>query len=890
MSLPVEQRAAFITAHPELLDRKTIEAMNLIGGDFRDKNALAQAEKYYEPVLWIGRTLKLPRYEAIGLNNMGIVAGVRGNRRESQALLEEALAVATANGDRETVQSTWANLGILQRRGGDLDAALASQLRALSLARELGKLDAVARTLNNLGNVLHDQGAGARALDAYIESLAIKEQAKSTVSDLVSTTSNIGMVYAEQGDYALAIEYYRRAISLVERDGAGTGAATAAFNNLGQAYLSVGDHALARTNLARALEIAERSGDPSRIATVLYILGNVARDERKLDEAEALQRRSLAMRENGGEVKGYIEGLTEMANLLDRRGKTAEGLPYGERAVQLATDTRLLNELWKAQLTLATSHDHLGHVAEARAAYQASIDTIETLRQVAAGGDRAKRIFLAERMGPYFGLATLDARAGRTFDALSLVDRARARTLIDIIATGRQPTRQLTEAQRAGERQVTQAVITASNLVDAAIRQPKPDAARLAEANRVLVQARITRDAYIGELYNQQPDLQFARGNTPELTRERLAAVLPAGTAIVTFVLEQRQTWAYVATRGADGAPQVATVALTMATGDVMSLAERFAEQIAARDLAFADNARKLYDGLLGAADPLLAGAAHVIIIPDGPLWQVPFQALRTPRGKFMIEEHAVSYTPSITALAALEDRRQRRATATPYLVALGDPDTAISTPSAAAPAMRAGTQRLPEAAREVKSLGELYGTTRSSVFVAADARESILRDQVTRASVLHVATHGVLDDRNPMYSHLLLTPGDARGKIDPGEHTTDGRLEAWEVLDMGITADLAVLSACKTARGGNTWGEGVIGLSWSLFASGVSTAVVSQWEVDSSSTTALMIAFHRRRLSTGAKAGGVPEALRQAALELLKNPAHRHPFYWAGFISIGAK
>ncbi|MBP8274632.1 MAG: CHAT domain-containing protein, partial [Acidobacteria bacterium] len=403
---------------------------------------------------------------------------------------------------------------------------------------------------------------------------------------------------------------------------------------------------------------------------------------------------------------------------------------------------------------------------------------------------------------------------------------------------------------------------------------------------------RITRDAYLGELYNAQPELKFARGNTPELTRERLAAVLTPGTAIVTFVFEHRHAWVYVATRGADGAPRVTTMALTLPSGQLISLAERFAEQIAARDLGFADNARALYDGLLGDADSLLAGVSHVIVIPDGPLWQVPFQALRTPRGKFMIEEHAVSYTPSIAALSALDARRERRSAAAPYLLALGDPDTAISTPPATpgAASARGGSQRLPEAAREVRSLGQLYGASKSAIFVAADARESILREQVARASVLHVATHGVLDDRNPMYSHLLLSPGDKSGKIDPGEHTTDGRLEAWEVLDMGITADLAVLSACKTARGGNAWGEGVIGLSWSLFASGASTTVVSQWEVDSSSTTALMIAFHRRRLSTGAKAGGVPEALRQAALELLKNPAHRHPFYWAGFISIGAK
>ena len=144
------------------------------------------------------------------------------------------------------------------------------------------------------------------------------------------------------------------------------------------------------------------------------------------------------------------------------------------------------------------------------------------------------------------------------------------------------------------------------------------------------------------------------------------------------------------------------------------------------------------------------------------------------------------------------------------------------------------------------------------------------------------------------MYSHLRLTAGpSAASAPSVKDHMADGRLEAWEVLDLKLGADLAVLSACETARGSVGWGEGLIGLSWSLVAAGASTAIVSQWEVDSTSTTKLMIAFHDRLLHAPGGATGtasVPEALQHAALEVMRDPAYRHPFYWAGFIAIGAK
>jgi CHAT domain-containing protein len=128
------------------------------------------------------------------------------------------------------------------------------------------------------------------------------------------------------------------------------------------------------------------------------------------------------------------------------------------------------------------------------------------------------------------------------------------------------------------------------------------------------------------------------------------------------------------------------------------------------------------------------------------------------------------------------------------------------------------------------------------------------------------------------MYSYLALAHGDTN---------EDGLLEAWEIMQLDLKADLAVLSACETARGRFGAGEGMIGLSWAMFIAGVPTTVVSQWKVESASTRDLMIEFHRQSLTAKSKPTKA-EALRQAALKLMKNPATSHPFYWAGFVLVG--
>ncbi len=108
--------------------------------------------------------------------------------------------------------------------------------------------------------------------------------------------------------------------------------------------------------------------------------------------------------------------------------------------------------------------------------------------------------------------------------------------------------------------------------------------------------------------------------------------------------------------------------------------------------------------------------------------------------------------------------------------------------------------------------------------------------------------------------------------------------LEAREIADLSLHADLVVLSACQTGSGTFHAGEGIIGLSWALLAAGAPTTVVADWKTDSAATSRLMVDLHRRLLSGDGKA----QALRQAQLDLRRDPRYAHPYYWAAFEVVG--
>ncbi len=863
-----ELRASLLEQHPSLADQVNRTALAEFANAMLQRRELATSEAAFRTLLWLADATKSDRTRATALSGMGSVAGQRGNLVQSLALLQQALALGQLTGEAVVLQPIYSTLGIVQRRLGDYDSATASFERSLALAAQLKRDDMAGRVYNNIGAMHLSRGRLDLALDNFKWSLERKvdDGGRGTI-DMANTLNNIGAVHEELGDYAQALPYFTRARDLMEKIGAPAGAVTA-LGNIGHARAALGQTDLAYQAFQEALIRAEAAGDGNAVATVLHNLGNLDRNGGDLKAAEAFHRRSLALRETGGDVAGLAESRAELARILMMQGRLPEAETEASLAVSVASAAGQLGHLARAQLYLGQVYERQGHLEQALATFEAGVATAEALRESTPLGERARQVFLDQRLGPYYSVAAIHAGAGRTLAGLMAVERARARTLLDILAAGRQPKRALTDDDRAREQSLDAAALSASIQLAEARRMSKQSPAVISGLHESLRIARQDKEAFTTALYASRPELRILRGDAALITNDQLAAVLVPGTAAVEFVVEPSRVWVYLAMAGATGV-EVTVRELSVDVVTLRTLANEFAEQVARRDLSFAASARHLYEVLLGGLDRQLSTVRHLIVVPDGTLWRVPFQALQSPRGRFLIEERTVSYAPSLSALAALNERQRRRIPSSPFMLALGDPASASA-------------GRLPEAAREVQSLGRLYGKDRSAVFVAAAATERSFRSAVANASVVHIATHGVLDDANPMYSHLKLATDTIK------DANSDGRLEAWELLELEISAEVAVLSACQTANGLIGGGEGVVGLSWALFAAGASTAVVSQWEVDSASTTSLMLGFHQRLLDRKPSAT-TSDALREAAVNLMKDPRFRHPFYWAGFIVIGA-
>ena len=182
----------------------------------------------------------------------------------------------------------------------------------------------------------------------------------------------------------------------------------------------------------------------------------------------------------------------------------------------------------------------------------------------------------------------------------------------------------------------------------------------------------------------------------------------------------------------------------------------------------------------------------------------------------------------------------------------------------------------LPGTQREADALAKRFPN--ATVYTRSKAQESIVKQEASKFQRVHLASHAFVNDAAPLLSSIVLanpTPGSG----------DDGFLTAREIFDLDLSGvELMVLSACNTARGAKQGGEGVVGLTWALFAAGCPTQVLSQWAVDDSSTATLMTHFYE-----GLSAGkGKSASLRQAALGTRKERKYAHPYFWAPFVLIG--
>jgi CHAT domain-containing protein len=840
------------------------------------RSELKAALEFYQQALKLAGANGNPTLSTVLHNDLCLTQLRLGNYEQATEHCQSGLALAENLGNKLIAALTLSRLGIIARQRGQYESALTFYRKSLVVYEALGDKLGIAVVLNNVGNVYNSMGNATAALQHYLRSLSVAE-ASGNKSEMANALKNASMIHHVLGNYPLALEYSQRALSLSEALG-DKHLTSVALEALGVLHAQAGEHAQALECYRKSLTLMEQTEQQTEIAVRLLSVGDGYQGVSDPDQAVAYYQRGLALSESLGRQTTAIYALSKLSRLCWQQGRHAEALAWAEKAIVKARQLGAHNDYWRVLLIAGAASRKLKRFEQGQQYLQASLDLIETERTQLSAGAREQAAYFADRFDPYVQMVTLLTEQNRMAEAFSYAERAKARVLLDVLRSGKVSINQaMTVTEQEQEKRLRDEMAALNNQLRNATQASKPDPQRTGELKANLQKARLTYETFQTQLYLAHPELKVQRGEAQPLKLEEAAALLPrTDVVLLEYVVAGEETYLFTLTKAAQGI-ELKAFPLNVKQAELEKLTNAYRQQLASLDLKFRATGKQLYDLLLKPAQAQLTGKTQLVIVPDGKLWELPFQSLVTPKNQYLIETAAVSYAPSLTVLREMQRQRKARAT-NADLLAFGNPSFGQETTKRVALAYRdEKLVPLPEAESEVKALGQLYGA-RSRIYTNAEAREDRLKTEAGNAGVLHISTHGILNDAAPLYSHLALAQGDEK---------EDGLLEAWELMQMDLKADLAVLSACETARGRIGAGEGVIGLSWALFVAGVPSTVVSQWKVESSSTRELMLGFHRG-LRNQTRPLTKAEALRRAVLPLLKSPRTNHPFYWAGFVLVG--
>ncbi len=879
-------REQLLADNSELADATLVEVLNAKVRQYGQQSNYLKALMLGEVIFPIATRLQDQEGLFWYYLEIGHIFALQGQFEEAEARIGKAIAIAEKRKEKNGLTTALGRLAVIYSSSFRYEKAAEVTRMNLKSHEEAANKVGAASTLANLGRVYSLQGRYSQALEALyrglgiIESLGQQKENRETAI-LSSILSQLGEVYFFLGKHDSALLYLQSTLDVQKTISNRTGEARSR-QFIGSVLSKLGRYAEALEWLKQSRQLWEDSASALGIVHVNNEIGEVYLAKGEIEAARRQFIQSLNFFEGASRNIGISRPLLNLIILSYQQQDYEAVLKYGNQALQVAADEKR----WQVYCFMGQSYVRLGNALKAKEYLEQSILQIELLRRQSQLTGEIQQLFFEQKTAPYFSMTNLLVNENLLGTALGFAEQAKARVLLDVLQNGRINIRKSLSIpeQQAEEKMRLQMVSLNAQMILESQRN-KTDQARLSELKGQLDRARLNYSTLETRLYAAHPEWRVARGESQPLTFTEAATLLPDHqTALLEFAVGEDKAHLFVITGG--GKDDLRTYAIDLKREDLGKRVEQLRKYLADKDLRYNQPARELYDLLLKPAAAQLQGKTRLVIVPDGPLWELPFQALMPTPNRFLVEDKTISTAPSLTFLREMMRAREKRGKATSpvNVLAIGNPALGGAEVLAKrAELMGDKLEPLPFAEQQAVQLGQLYKTN-AKVLTGAAATEAQVKAEMGKYRILHLATHGVLDDRNPMYSHLVL----AQTGNDKKE---DGLLEARELLDMDLQADLAVLSACETGRGKIGAGEGMIGLTWALFVAGVPTTVVSQWKVADQSTAELMVAFHRNLQAKTAK--GVPlygkaEALRRAGLSLLKQPNYRHPFHWAGFVLVG--
>ncbi len=831
------------------------------------------ALRYNLEALSIFETVGDRKESVVIMTRIGSIDEDNGRYAEAIEYFEKALAIARSENDKQAVVKIQNGLGLVRSDLGDSDAALSLYLDALKLAQEIDYRPAILNIYNNIGVLYTDWGDYARGLEYQQKQIEMGKKwfpGKPAPWALL----NIGKIHSDQGNFDLGLKYAQEALPLFEASG-NKEEISHALNNIGNAYMALGDYDKALDFLKRSNEISIQIGGDDPVALCNIGLIYQYRKDFKTAHEYFAKARNITK-------DNYAPADLGDAEAYAIEGDHAKSLAAAIHCIDVARRMRAQKDLFMGLTAAGSASRRLGKRKEAWQYFIEAKATIEALRSQAVGGVEQQTAYFEQYLQPYYSMIEMDVEEGKLDEARILVEQARSRTLLDSLQNGPKGSRtSMTESEILSEKSIRTKLLSLNAQIEKNQALTGQSSNLVAELERQLNTARLEFEDFQTRMFALHPDLRVQRGEMTPISLQETTDLLPdEKVAIAEFAVAEDKTFLFVITKDAAKKVSPKVFAVDIKNEELAKRIDAYRAKLANGGLDFQDASRELYDLLLKPAAAQLAGKTNLLIVPDGPLWDLPFQALQDSKGRYLVEQAAVSYAPSLTALKEMAKKaKARKPDGDLELVAFGNPIVGKET-SARIKQVFMGEKLdpLPESERLVNELGKMYGANRSKVYVGSQAREETAKSEAPKYRIVQFATHGILNNISPMYSHLVLSQ-------DEKNRNEDGLLEAWEMKDLDLKADMVVLSACDTARGRISNGEGVIGMSWALFIAGTPTTVTSQWKIESSSTTELMLEFHRQLLIGKVSKA---EALRRAELKLMKMPQYKHPSYWAGFVMVG--
>jgi len=796
-----------------------------------------------------------------------------GDYNKAEALYNEALEIL----EQSHVKDSWFmarclhNLAYLYQRRGDFDMAIPLYERALPKYESYFGSDSfpVARCLHNMGWSFYSLGEYKKAKLSYNRTLRIYEKIFDPNHLRVArASSHLGDLYMAIGDYDKAESLYTRAFEIRKKHFPKMDTKEIAFslNDLAWLYEARGEYTKAIPLYQKAIAIR---GKKDSISLMNSLAGCYVADG-NIDDACSLFKRT-------GLTLGF-------AACYYHSGEYEKAIANFKKALQEKTGITDAREL--AYIGLGRSYEALGDLDMAKQSFKFAIDLIETKWKTLGSSDK-KNFMTAVIGGGYTRLYAYEGMVrviikekGVNYQKESLLyaEMVKSRTFLEMLATKQAKGVGTYDQHILNKDRDYQRRISFYRNILAECENPDPGKmqAKCSNAKTSIEDTLQAYEQFINEI--KLKDSELASLITVEVIPvSKIQSLLDPSFTLLEYFMTSDTICVWLVT-----VDNIKVYSFPLETQKIQRMVNHlllssFSERkrgikptlvLAPGTLSskmtgiqykeknnFQLIAQDLYQLLI---EPVIKDiyTTKLIIVPHGVLHKIPYAAL-FDGAKFFVEKFSISIVPSLTVVDFIIKKRNPNHN---RFLALANPDTDHTA--------------LRYAEKEVKEISELYA--KSEIYVQKEATEGVVKRRSNYADVVHFATHGEFNDRQPLQSGLLLSK----------DTENDGYLQVHEIFGLNFRkTNLVILSACDTAISKIYNGDDLVGLSRAFIYAGTPALLATLWSVDDQSTYILMKDFYNYWYNQGFDK---IEALRKAQNSLKAMPIYSHPFYWAPFIIIG--